>query len=64
MIHSVIGKTITEKTDEKRATEFLRQRIRIAIQRGNNAAILTFVSNTKGLDEVSYVFGTKRQPSG
>ena len=40
-----IGKRIAERTGEKRASEFLRQKISIDIQRGNAASVLgTFVT--------------------
>jgi hypothetical protein len=57
---STIGRKITEKTGEKRATEFLRQRISIEIQRGNAASILNTHSDTRGLDEIFYVLNAKR----
>jgi hypothetical protein len=49
---STIGRKITEKTGEKRATECLRQQISIEIQRGNAASILNTQSDTRGLDEI------------
>ena len=49
---SLIGRRITDRTGEKQATEFLRQRISIAIQRGNAASISDTVSHSKGLDEL------------
>jgi hypothetical protein len=50
----------TVKTGEKRATELLRQRISIEIQRGNAASILNTYSDTRGLDEIFYVLNFKR----
>ena len=61
---AMLGKRITERTGEKQATAFLSQRISIVIQRGNAVSILDTVSHTRGLDEVFYAFGLKRQPSG
>ena len=47
-----IGRKIAEATDEPRSTIFLRQRIMIAIQRGNASAVLgTHKHLMSGLDK-------------
>jgi hypothetical protein len=50
-----IGKRITEVTGERRATQYLLQRISIALQRGNTASILGTLPAGKELDEVYYL---------
>ncbi|XP_021962574.1 uncharacterized protein LOC110858198 [Folsomia candida] len=50
-----IGTRITALTDEKRATNFLIQRISIAVQRGNVAAILGSLPAGRELDKVFYL---------
>jgi len=35
-----LGRRITESTSERRATEYLLQRLSVAIQRGNAASVL------------------------
>jgi hypothetical protein len=55
-----VGKMITERTGELRASEFLRQRISIEIQRGNAACILSTHQNGRNLDEVYYILNLKR----
>ena len=57
---STIGRKITERTGERRASEYLRQRISIEIQRGNAASVFGTHSNTRELDEIFYVLNTKR----
>jgi hypothetical protein len=56
---STIGRKVTEKTREKRATEFLRQRISIEIQWGMQR-LFQIRSDTRGLDEIFYVLNLKR----
>jgi hypothetical protein len=50
-----IGRKITERTGEKRSSEFLRQRISIEIQRGNAACVFGTHKASRGLDEIYYV---------
>jgi hypothetical protein len=52
-----LGRRISEASGEKRATEFLFQRISIAVQRGNAASVLGTVdsSNNQNLDSVYYL---------
>jgi hypothetical protein len=47
-----IGSLIFEKTEEKRSTEFLLQRMSINLQRGNLASILGTLPAGKELDEI------------
>ncbi|XP_055349896.1 uncharacterized protein LOC129596594 [Paramacrobiotus metropolitanus] len=49
---TVVGQKIQEETGEKRATEFLRQRISIEIQRGNAASILGTAPMGANLDQM------------
>ena len=44
-----IGKRIAEKTGEKRETLWLKQRLNIAIQKGNALAILSLARHMSGL---------------
>jgi hypothetical protein len=55
-----VGKMIAERTGEMRASEFLRQRISIEIQRGNAACVLKTHQSGRNLDEVYYVLNSKR----
>ena len=41
-------------TGDIRSTEFLRQRIGIAIQRGNAASVMGTFNNSSSLDEIFY----------
>lgn len=52
-----LGGRITEVSGERRATEFLFQRLSIAVQRGNAASVLGTVdsSNNKNLDVIYYL---------
>ena len=45
VIHA-LGRRITEVAGERRATEFLWQRLRVAIQRGNASCVLGTVDCT------------------
>ena len=55
-----IGRRIADRTGEPRATEFLRQRISIEIQRGNAACVLNTASRDRGLDEVYNILHVKQ----
>ena len=44
-----IGKRIAEKSGEKRETLWLKQRLNIAIQKGNALAILSLARHMSGL---------------
>ena len=50
-----IGHKIKLKSFEPRATEFLKQRLSICIQRGNACSVLGTVGHTKAMDEVFYL---------
>jgi hypothetical protein len=53
-----LGRRISEVTGERRATEFLLQRLSVAIQRGNAASVLGTVDSTtvtQNLDVVYYI---------
>ena len=57
MFHE-LGRRITAVTGERRATEFLLQRLSVAIQRGNAASILGTVdsaTDSQNLDDVHYL---------
>ena len=47
-----IGRRITDVSGEARATNFLRQRLSIAVQRGNAASILSCFPKSKDLAEI------------
>ena len=50
-----LSNKIVEKTNEHRSKSFLRQRISMAIQRGNTAAVMgTFRTGDK-MDEIFYL---------
>ena len=49
---SELGKLLTQTTGEPRSTAFLRQRLSIAIQRGNAAAVRGTVPEGTGLSEL------------
>lgn len=51
LIHS-IGRRVIEATGEKHAMGFLRQRISIAIQRGNASSVLATFPPSRALDEL------------
>ena len=50
-----ISKKITDRTGEKRAADFLRQRISIDIMRGSAISILGTLPDSRELDEVFYL---------
>ena len=50
-----IGRKLIDKTGEARASEFLRQRLSIEIQRGNAASVMGTMPTTKALDEIFFV---------
>lgn len=50
-----IGELMRNVTGEKRSTSFLIQRISVAVQRGNAAAILGTVPSESSLDEIFYL---------
>src|SRR5450631_1844906 len=52
---NAIGKRLIANTGEKRASEYLKQRISIAIQRGNIASILATVPSSRSLGEIFYL---------
>ena len=56
-----IGRRISDRTGEKRASEFLRQRVSIEIQRGNAACVLGTHGFMRGLDEVFYLLNTRKR---
>jgi len=57
---SEIARKITEHTGEKRAHEYLRQRISIEMQRGNAVCVLNTHPHSRGLDEIFSFLATKR----
>ena len=58
---SDLGKRISNVTNEKRATLFLKQRLSIDIQRGNAASVFGTLPSTQALDEVFYILSNKKQ---
>ncbi len=52
---SILGKKITNETGEQRATSFLRQRISIAIQKGNAACIMGTIPSCRSLEDIFYL---------
>src|SRR5208282_1866578 len=51
-----LGKSISAVTGEKRSTEFLLQRLSVAIQRGNASCVLgTLDTNSQDLEVVFYL---------
>lgn len=50
-----IGELLKNVTGEKRATSFLLQRLSIAIQRGNAAAVLGTIPSDANLEEIYYL---------
>lgn len=52
---SILGNKLIERSWDKRALEFLSQRISIALQRGNACSFLRTFPLALGLDEVVYV---------
>ena len=55
LLISRIGKKITDRTGELGATDFLRQRISIDIQRGNAISILGTLWDFGELSEIFYL---------
>jgi len=55
-----IGRRLAEKTGEMRSTDFLRQRISVAIQRGNAVSVLGTHTAARGLEEIFYVLSLNR----
>jgi len=52
-----IGRSITESTGERRATEYLLQRLSVAIQQGNAASVLgTVVLESADSQKLDAVF--------
>ena len=49
-----IGKKLEEITGDSRATNFLKQRISIAIQRGNAASVMGTFPQSQDLHEIFY----------
>lgn len=52
---SIIGGKICERNGETRSTTFLKQRLSLAVQRGNAASIISCMPTSKGLHEVDYL---------
>jgi len=50
-----LGRRIEVVTKERRATEFLMQRVSVALHRGNAACILGTLPNSADLDEIFYL---------
>ena len=55
LLVSRIGRKITERTGELRATDFLKQRISVDIMRGNAISILGTFPEQRDLHEVHYL---------
>ena len=55
LLISQIGKKITDRTGELRATDFLRQRISIDIQGGSAISILGTLPDSRELSEIFYL---------
>ena len=55
LLISRIGKKITDRTGELRATDFLRQRISIDIQRGNAISILGTLPDSRELSDIFHL---------
>jgi len=53
---SEVGKRLEEASGDRRSTEFLRQRISIAVQRGNAASVLGTFGTAEGADTTSDPF--------
>ena len=52
---SEIGRRLARATGDKRSKEFLVQRISMAVQRGNAAAILGTLPTGRGFGEIFYM---------
>ena len=50
-----IGELLQNVTGEKRSTSFLLQRLSIAVQRGNAAAVLGTIPSDSNLEEIYYL---------
>lgn len=50
-----IGQRITERTGELRATFFLKQRLSLAVQRGNASSIISCIPSSRDFAEVNYL---------
>ena len=50
-----VGKKLCEVTKEERSTTYLKQRISVAIQKGNAAAILGTIPSEESLDDIYYL---------
>ena len=51
----LLGKKLMDRTGDKRSHKFLRQRISVALQRGNACSIQGTFTSARGLDEIFYV---------
>jgi hypothetical protein len=51
-----LGRRISEVTGERRATEFLLQRLSVAIQHGNAASVLGTVDSTTVTQNLNVVY--------
>ncbi len=52
---SALGKAISNESGEPRSTSFLRQRISIAIQKGNAACIMGTIPSSRSMEEIFYL---------
>ena len=52
---SDIGKRITDTTGERRATSFLKQRLSLAVQRGNAASVSSCLPKIKDFYELTFI---------
>ena len=60
-----LGRRIALSSDEPRSLDFLRQRVSIAIQRGNAISVLGTCEKSRCLDEVYYLLSTNQaRPMG
>ena len=50
-----IGRRISVESAEPRLTVFLRQAIRMAVQKGNAADVLSAICKGQGLEEIYYL---------
>ena len=58
---TIVGAKIRDQSGEPRATDFLKQRISVEVQRGNAASILGTLPPSENLDEL---FSVPRRPFG
>lgn len=56
-----LGKRISDITNEKRATLYLKQRLSIDVQRGNSISVLSTLPATSSLDEVFYLISKSKR---